>query len=153
MRNHSHWGHALAYRSCRSRGPTILTAAIVLVTAALAFYSIGVWAERIRQILRWWHVVFFGLGFSSDLSGTVLMTRLSIAAPGGGAGLARTLATLMALTGSIAVALMALHLVWAIIVLLRNRDSELHRFQRFSLVVWSIWLVPFIAGAVAANLA
>jgi uncharacterized repeat protein (TIGR03987 family) len=58
----------------------------------------------------------------------------------------------MAVAGTIALTLMALHLVWAVVVLARKRSSELHRFHRFSLVVWSVWLVPYIAGAVAASL-
>ncbi len=57
----------------------------------------------------------------------------------------------MAITGTLALALMAFHLGWAIIVLRRNRLNELQRFHQFSIVVWSIWLIPFIAGAVAAN--
>ena len=57
----------------------------------------------------------------------------------------------MAITGTIALALMAFHLVWAVIVLIRKRPNELQRFHKFSIVVWSIWLTPFLAGAIAAN--
>ncbi len=44
---------------------------------------------------------------------------------------------------------MALHFAWAIFVLLRNRQAELVNFHKFSVVVWAIWLVPYLAGAVA----
>ena len=54
----------------------MLIAAIGLITAALAFYSVGVWAERVRHLLRWWHAAFFAAGFACDLSGTILMTAL-----------------------------------------------------------------------------
>lgn len=130
----------------------MLITAIVLITAALAFYSIGVWAERIRHLLRWWHAAFFAAGFGCDLSGTLLMTVLASGGSDQASGLASILTTVMAVTGSLALGLMALHLVWAVIVLVRNRSAELQRFHRFSVVVWSIWLVPFLAGAVAANL-
>lgn len=57
----------------------------------------------------------------------------------------------MAITGTVALALMAFHLGWAVIVLIRKRPRALQQFQKFSIGVWSIWLVPFIAGAIASN--
>ncbi len=45
---------------------------------------------------------------------------------------------------------MAIHLIWAIIVLVRNREREKVTFHRFSLIVWAIWLIPYIVGAVIA---
>ncbi len=129
----------------------MLIVAIVLITAALLFYSVGVWAERIRRTLKWWHAGFFALGFACDLSGTILMTRLAATTPRAAEGLGSVLVVIMAVTGTIALILMALHLVWAVIVLIRNRVAELNGFHRFSVIVWSIWLVPFVAGAVAAN--
>ena len=38
---------------------TFLGTAIVSMTLALVFYSIGTWAERIEKRLRLWHIVFF----------------------------------------------------------------------------------------------
>jgi uncharacterized repeat protein (TIGR03987 family) len=128
----------------------MLISAIVLINAALVFYSIGVWAERIRRRLHWWHAGFFALGFACDLSGTLLMTALASSGSTGGAGLGAVLTAVMAVTGTIALALMALHLAWAVVALVRNRPGELQRFHRFSIVVWSIWLVPFLAGAIAS---
>jgi len=63
---------------------------------------------------------------------------------------AGALDTLMAITGTAAIILMALHLLWAIVVLVRNRGTEKAAFHRLSVVVWTIWLVPYIAGAVGA---
>jgi len=34
----------------------------------------------------------------------------------------------------------------------RNVESEKHRFHRFSVVVWAIWLVPYLTGAIGASL-
>ncbi len=32
--------------------------ASIIIAAALVFYSIGVWGERIVGRLKWWHLVF-----------------------------------------------------------------------------------------------
>ncbi|MEV8268015.1 HsmA family protein [Microbacterium sp. NPDC076911] len=127
----------------------MLPAAIVTITLALVFYTIGVWAERIQKVLKWWHVAFFALGLAADTTGTLMMS--SIANERRAAGVeASALDTVMAWSGLIAIALMAFHLVWAVIVLLRGRDKEIHTFHRFSVVVWVIWLIPYVAGAAGA---
>ncbi|MGZ0711099.1 HsmA family protein (plasmid) [Coraliomargarita sp. W4R53] len=127
----------------------MLPAAIVTITLALVFYTIGVWAERIQKVLKWWHVAFFALGLAADTTGTLMMS--DIASERRAAGVeASTLDTVMAWSGLIAIALMAFHLIWAVIVLLRGRDKEIHTFHRFSVVVWVIWLIPYIAGAAGA---
>jgi len=129
----------------------VLLPAIILITLALVFYSIGVWAERIARVLKPWHVVFFGLGLAADAAGTLLMTQLAdTSAPAEGA--AAVFNGIMSVTGTIAILLMAVHLAWAIVVLVRNVESEKHRFHRFSVVVWAIWLVPYLTGAIGASL-
>ena len=91
----------------------------------------------------------FALGLACDTTGTILMTQ--IAAQQRAAGVAQNAAgELMAWTGTAAIALMAVHLIWAVIVLIRNREREKQTFHRFSIVLWAIWLVPYIAGAVSA---
>jgi uncharacterized repeat protein (TIGR03987 family) len=127
----------------------MFVASLVIINLALVFYSIGVWAERTQRVLKRWHVAFFGLGLASDATGTFLMTR--IAATNQADGIASGFAQdLMAWTGSAAILLMAVHFAWAIVVLVRNRPSELAGFHRFSVVVWAIWLVPYLAGAIAS---
>lgn len=127
----------------------MLVAAIVIITLALVFYSIGIWAERIQGILKPWHAAFFGLGLFADATGTLLMTQIAadrrmenIQASG--------LSSLMAVSGTAAIALMAIHLVWAIVVLIRNRADEKQTFHRFSIAVWILWLIPYIVGAASA---
>lgn len=56
----------------------------------------------------------------------------------------------MAVSGTIALAVMAVHLAWAVVILIRNREHEKLVFHRFSVGVWALWLIPYIAGAVAA---
>ncbi len=127
----------------------MLPAAIVIITLALVFYTIGVWAERIQKMLKWWHVAFFGLGLAADVTGTLMMS--AIAGERRAEGIeASGLNTLMAWTGTLAIVLMAVHLIWAIVVLLRRDERALHAFHRFSVIVWAIWLLPYIAGAAGA---
>ena len=51
----------------------LLTASITLISLALVFYSLGVWAERISRYLKLWHVFAFWTGFIFDMSGTWAM--------------------------------------------------------------------------------
>lgn len=37
--------------------------ASIIISAALVFYSIGVWSERIQGRLKTWHLAFFYTGF------------------------------------------------------------------------------------------
>lgn len=130
----------------------MLLPAIVLITAALLFYSVGVWAERLQRVLKWWHAAFFGLGLVCDASGTYLMSRIAASGEVQATGLGAGLNTVMALTGAAALLLMVLHLGWAVMVLLRNQDAARKGFHKFSLLVWGIWLIPYFTGAIGANL-
>ncbi|MCY7411857.1 MAG: TIGR03987 family protein [Salinibacterium sp.] len=130
----------------------MLLPAIVLITLALVFYTIGVWSERAQNMLKPWHAAFFGLGLATDASGTYLMSL--IANENRAAGVEQSLLNqVMAATGAIALALMEVHLLWAVVVLVRDRDAEKRRFHRFSVVVWAIWLVPYLTGALGSSLA
>jgi len=114
-------------------------AAIVLITLALVFYSVGVWAEHLRRDLLSWHVAAFWAGFFFDISGT---TAMEMMVPG------FNWASLHTITGQIAIWLMLGHAVWATWVVRRGEEGIRHRFHRYSLVVWTIWLVPYIGGMV-----
>lgn len=131
------------------RGVPLLPTAIVLITAALVLYSLGVWAERIRQQLRWWHAACFAAGLACDASGTLVMTRLAALED---SPTSNPFLAVMAVTGAIAIILMAVHLVWAVLVLLHGGERARHRFHRLSFGVWLIWLVPYLTGAIGANL-
>lgn len=126
----------------------MLVIAIVLITAALVWYTVGVMAELRAGRLRPWHVVAFLLGLTFDATGTFVMGQ--IARTSGAATVSGPLASVMAVTGAIALVLMALHATWALVVLVRNRASELLGFHRFSLWVWAVWLIPYATGAASA---
>jgi uncharacterized repeat protein (TIGR03987 family) len=124
----------------------VIVYAVVLITAALVFYSVGVWGERLQRVLRWWHVGFFVTGLSCDLAGTVTMSRIT-----GFRSANPALIAVMEASGAVALVLMAVHLVWAVVVLARGSFRARHTFHRFSLLVWCIWLIPYLTGAIGAN--
>ena len=130
----------------------VLVSAIVLITAALAFYTTGVWSERRGGRLRWRHVALFGAGLALDASGTVLMTLIAADSSRSRADDSTgILDAVMAWTGPAALALMAVHLIWAAVVLIRNREAERLAFHRISLGVWALWLIPYLAGAIGST--
>jgi len=112
--------------------------AVVFITSALVFYTVAVWSERIAGRLKGWHLVFFWLGLAADVVGTGQMFRIA-----GGIS-----PSFHGVTGVLAILLMAVHTVWATVVLLRRDEHAIRNFHKFSVVVWAIWLVPFVSGAI-----
>lgn len=129
----------------------MLPLAIVTITLALVFYTIGVWSERARRTLLWRHIVFFALGLTADITGTLMMSAIASERRAEGVE-ASGVNVFMAWSGTIAIVLMAVHLIWAIVVRIRGREQELHAFHRYSVIVWAIWLIPYVAGAAGAML-
>lgn len=114
-----------------------LIVAIAFMNLALLFYSIGVWSEKIQKVLKPWHLGFFYLGLICDTTGTLAMEKIS-----GGINL-----SFHTITGAVALILMLVHAIWATIVLVRKDKNMIVKFHKFSIVVWIIWLIPFISGA------
>lgn len=114
--------------------------ATILITLALAFYTIGVWAERIAGRLKAWHLVFFWGGLACDAIGTTMMLEFA-------GGLTTDV---HGVSGVIAIVLMMIHATWASIVLIRRNERLISTFHRFSIVVWAIWLIPYFTPAVGA---
>ena len=117
----------------------MLVVAIVLITGALVFYSIGVWGEKLSGGLapRW--LVLFWLGFVCDTAGTTAMSIMSSGT--------FTL-NFHGITGLIAIVLMALHAIWATVVLVRSDEKVKKSFHRLSVVVWTLWLLPYLSGVI-----
>ncbi len=110
----------------------------ILITLALVFYSLGVWAERIATYLKPWHVVSFWAGFTFDVSGTLAMTKLAEGP--------FNLMELHTLTGQIALWLMLAHAIWASYVARKGSEKSRIGFHRYSMVVWLFWLIPYLGG-------
>ena len=117
--------------------PSLMIAS-TLITLALVFYSLGVWAERLARYLKRWHVTAFWTGFLFDVSGTWAMHRMAEGP--------FDLLQPHTLTGQIALWLMLAHTLWATLVARRGSESARTGFHRYSLIVWLIWLVPYFGG-------
>jgi uncharacterized repeat protein (TIGR03987 family) len=109
--------------------------ASTVITLALVFYSIGVWSERISGRLKVWHLVFFWLGLVCDTWGTGMMFDFA-----GGMTF-----DVHGVTGVLAIVLMLVHAVWATIVLVRRDERWITSFHRLSVIVWIVWLVPYLS--------
>ncbi len=116
----------------------LLLISSILITLALVFYSLGVWAERIAKLLKPWHVVAFWLGFTFDVSGTFGMHLMS--------GVIFDITDPHVVTGQLALWLMLVHAIWATIAVKRGNEITLRKFHRYSILVWLIWLIPYVGG-------
>lgn len=116
----------------------LLIVSSILITLALIFYSLGVWAERISRYLKPWHLVAFWTGFAFDVSGTLGMHIMA----GGFFDFTKP----HTLTGQIALWLMLIHAIWATRTVYKGSEKARSGFHRYSIMVWLIWLVPYIGG-------
>jgi len=116
----------------------LLILSTVLITLALVFYSLGIWAERFARYLKGWHVAAFWMGFGFDFSGTLAMHFISRNP--------LDLTNLHTLTGQIAIWLMLAHSIWASYVVFKGSEKARAGFSRYSLFVWFVWLIPYLGG-------
>ena len=114
----------------------LLLEAIIFITLALIFYTIGVLSEKFNNELKTWHLVLFYLGLFFDTLGTSRMTKIA-----GGFDL-----SLHGITGVLAILLMLFHAIWATIVLIKKDEVKIKSFHKLSIIVWVIWLVPYFLG-------
>ncbi len=117
----------------------MLISAIVTITLALVFYTIGVWSEKLQGELKKWHLAIFYVGLIFDTTGTTIMTKIA----SGGFKL-----NFHGITGLFAIVLMLFHAIWATVVLFKNDSKAKSNFHKLSIVIWIIWLIPFISGAI-----
>lgn len=115
-----------------------LIAAICTISSALVFYTIGVWGERLQKSLKLWHVIFFISGLCADTVGTTLMEHI--------AQLTHLHDRIHTITGFTAIVLMFIHACWAIWTYLKGTPKAKAHFNRFSIFVWCIWLIPYCIG-------
>lgn len=112
-----------------------LIAATCVITAALLFYSIGIWAEHVKGRLRFWHVGLMLVGLVCDAVGTGLMKSV--------AQFTSVNNELHTVLGVVTIFIMMVHAMWAIWVLTVKTPIVKLYYNRFSLFVWCIWLVPY----------
>lgn len=117
----------------------MLIYAVLSITSALLFYTIGVWSEKIQGVLKKWHLAIFWIGLVFDTIGTTLMGKIA----SGGFQI-----NFHGITGLLAIILMLFHALWATVVLVKNDTKAKINFHKFSIIVWLIWLIPFVSGAI-----
>lgn len=122
----------------------LLIGAIVIITLALVFYSIGVIGEARRKNLLWKDIIWFGLGLVADFIGTMLMRQISM---NGDNILAPWANTLMTISGTAAIILMLIHIVFAVLVMFKFPDYR-KKFHKWSVVIYAFWLVSYISGPI-----
>lgn len=107
----------------------------IIMTIALLFYTVGVWAEKIKGRLKIWHLALFVCGLIFDTLGTGIMFRISEGISFSVHGIA----------GLVAISLMFIHAVWAFYTLLKKEEKRIVNFHRFSFFVWAVWLIPYLS--------
>ena len=117
--------------------------AIVTITLALVFYTIGVFSERKAKSLNRNHVIIFWIGLLCDTTGTLTMGQIAKA---GMETMSSSGQMLHGITGFLAIVLMLFHALWATWVLYKNGENKKATFHKFSIVVWTIWLIPYFIG-------
>jgi len=117
----------------------LLLIAIIFITLALVFYTAGVFGEKLSGSLKIWNLLTFWFGLACDTTGTTLMGKL--------AGDVLTV-SFHSVTGLAAIVLMAIHAIWATVVLLRGSEKSKRNFHKFSIFVWLIWLIPYVSGMI-----
>jgi len=118
--------------------PVFVLISFILITTALVFYSIGVWAERISRYLKPWHVLAFWTGFTFDVAGTLVMHKLSTGP--------FNILDSHTFTGQLALWLMLVHAIWSTYVVRKGSEKTRKTFHTYSIIVWLIWLVPYFGG-------
>ena len=120
-----------------------LVFAIIAITAALIFYTIGVLSERKQGTLTKKHLLLFWLGLVCDTTGTSLMAQIAAKDPN---LITSSGINLHALTGGVAILLMLFHAIWASYVIIKGTQKAKEKFHKFSAFVWTFWLIPYICG-------
>ncbi|MEA4826945.1 MAG: HsmA family protein [Clostridium sp.] len=117
----------------------MLIYAVIFINLALVFYTIGVWSEKRQGKLKKWHLIVFWIGLVFDTAGTTVMGKIA----NEGFKL-----NFHGITGLLAILLMLFHAIWATVVLIKNNEKAKANFHKFSIIVWLIWLVPFLSGVI-----
>jgi uncharacterized repeat protein (TIGR03987 family) len=117
----------------------MLIAGVILVFLALTFYSIGVWNEICQGELKKIHLMVFWIGFLCDLISTLFMGLI-----------AKTPfeMNLHGISGWIALFLMLFNAIYSTYIFFKGRNEQKRNIKIMNLIIWFVWLVPFISGMI-----
>ena len=116
----------------------LLILSTIAISAALVFYTWGVFGERRSGTLTRKYVTLFWIGLACDTTGTLMMSSMA----------AQT-AVIKCVHGNTVVVdnlFMLIHETRAKWTYLRGSEQAQKRFHTFSTVVWLAWLIPYIIG-------
>jgi len=116
----------------------LLIIAIISMLLAVTAYTIGVFSERKKRLLKKEHIIIFWIGLTFDTIGTTSMGAISKGF---------TL-DIHGITGLVALILMMVHVIWATYVYKKGSQLMKKGFSKYSLFVWMLWLIPFISGLI-----
>jgi len=105
---------------------------------ALVSYTTAIWTERHKKRLMIWMIYVFGIGFICDVIGTSIMFHISQT---------KFHLSFHSIVGNSALAIMLLHLIWAILSIRKVGKCEEY-FTRFSVIAWGAWITAFISGII-----
>ena len=100
----------------------LLLPAIIFITLALVFYTIGVWGEFLSKTLKKKHVIIFWLGLICDTLGTTTMSM--IASSGTDKVTTPTELLIHQTTGMLAIILMLIHAIWATWFIIKEAKEQ-----------------------------
>jgi len=120
--------------------PTLVRAVIV-VTFALVFYSVGVIMEQRKSFVSWSIILFMTLGVACDISSTTLMIIGSRNIP----------FTLHGVLGYSALALMLVETILMWRHWIKNHQSQVSKkLGLYIRIAYAWWVIAYIAGAIIA---
>ena len=121
----------------------ILIKAVIVVTFALIFYSIGVITEQRKAAVSKWVLLFLTGGVILDISSTILMIAGSTDIP-------------ITVHGVIGYTTLLAMLIDAILIWrhwLRNSSGKVPRgLHIYTRIAYSLWIIAYIAGATMSSL-
>lgn len=110
---------------------------VLIVTAALLFYTLATFINRPKRTLSVSNLTLYSIGLVCDILGTVLISKASTAG---------TLFTLHGILGYTVLGLMIVTVVWAWGLFKKKTYSK--AFRVFSLISWLLWTALYIYGAI-----
>lgn len=116
----------------------MLIYAVSAVSAALLFYTIGIFSGPGRQRFGLPPLILIFLGLVFDLLGTLLMSLIS-------QGFAVDFHTVI---GLIALVMMIILAIWSLLDYRRGFGEKALRRRGYALLSWLVWVAVFILGAV-----
>ena len=110
--------------------------ALVMLVAALVFYSIGVWTEHVRGKVRFTDLLFILIGLVCQAVATGFLHGIN--------SISELVDESHLLLGILCILIILFHVFWAMWALTTIKKPDARaKFNRFSIFIWCIWLIPY----------